>query len=393
MEFPALKEAQGKLEKARADLADVFKQAGPELDVKKVKGIEGDVVEYIRAKNDEIEDLAKEVEGLKAVAHAAESVKGFERGDVEAKPEAKDFGSLFVASNAYARKGAEAHIDVEVKTLMTTSAGWAPETTRSGLVVDKAERPVQVTDIFPQGTISQAANVYMEETVFTNAAGEVDEGGTYQEATLQLAERSDVVRKIAVWLPVTDEQLEDESAVLGYINRRLPFMLRQKLDSQLLNGTGAGTPTQLNGVLSRSGIQTQAKGTDAAPDAIYKALNLVEVNGRATPDFVVIHSTDWQNIRLLRTTDGVYIWGNPADAGPQRIWGLPVVKTQVLSAGTALVGDFGNFSELLFKRGIDVQVSNAHDDFFVNGKQAIRADVRCVLSVYRPAAFATVTGL
>jgi len=59
---------------------------------------------------------------------------------------------------------------------------------------------------------------------------------------------------------------------------------------------------------------------------------------------------------------------------------------------TALVGDF-SFSELAQRRGIDVQISNSHADFFTNGLQAIRADVRVALVIYRPAAFATVTGI
>jgi HK97 family phage major capsid protein len=396
MDFPALKEAQGRLDAARKGLADVFAQAGPELDVKRVKGIEGDVVEHIRNENARIEDLSAKVEGLKGVAKAAESVKGYEAGDVAPAREegAKDLGGAFVKSAAFGRKGAEAKLDVELKTLMTTSAGWAPESVRSGRVMDDpALRPIQVTDIFPQGSISQPLYVYMQEDAVTNAAAETAEGGAYNEQALSLSEVSEAVRKLTVWLPITDEQLDDEAGVRGYVNRRLPFLLRQKLDSQLLNGSGAGTPTQLKGVLNVSGINTQAKGTDATPDAIHKAITLVEVNGRGSADYVVMHSTDWQNIRLLRTADGVYIWGSPAEAGQARIWGLPVVRTQVLTAGTALVGDFGQFSDLLIRRGLEVQTTNSHASDFVEGKQAIRADMRCVVAVYRAKAFTKVTGL
>ena len=50
-------------------------------------------------------------------------------------------------------------------------------------------------------------------------------------------------------------------------------------------------------------------------------------------------------------------------------------------------------TEALKKRGIDVQVSNSHSTYFVEGKQAIRADMRGCAAWLRPTAFCTVTGL
>ena len=282
-------------------------------------------------------------------------------------------------------------LDVELKTLMTTAAGWAPETTRTGRLVEFATRPIQVAEIIPTTTTTQAAVVYMEETTFTNAAAEAAEGGTYAEAALAYTEQSSLVRKIAVFLPVTDEQLEDEPQARSTIDNRLPFMVRQRLDLQIISGNG--TAPNLRGVLNVVGIQTQAKGTDPTPDAVYKGIVKVETVGQALASAVVFNPTNWQDVRLLRTADGIYIWGNPSDAGPERIWGLQVLRAQAETLGTALVGDFQNFVELAVRRGVDVQVSNSHSTFFVEGKQALRADMRAALVVYRPAAFCTVTGL
>jgi HK97 family phage major capsid protein len=411
MTFPALKEAQGKLDAKRKELAEIFSEAGPEIDLSKVKSVKGtthDVAAHIRELNDEQTDLAKEVEGLLGVQKAAERAKSSddrhvghgEEGADEGGPSAggprrKSFGELFTESDAYKLKsgpiGPESNINIELKTLMTTSAGFAPEVTRTGRVVDFATRPLQVAEIIPQTTTSQAAVQYMEETTFTNAAAETAEGGTYPEAALAYTEQTSLVRKISVFLPVTDEQLEDEPRIRGVIDNRLPFMVRQRLDSQIL--VGNGTAPNLRGILNVAGIQTQAKGADPTPDAVYKAMVKVMTTGQANPDTVVFNPNDWQDVRLLRTADGIYIWGNPSDAGPERIWGLRAVMAQAMTADTALVGDFGNYAELAVRRGVDVQVSNSHSTYFVEGKQAIRADMRVALVVYRPAAFATVTGI
>jgi len=413
MAFPALDEVQGKIKNLQGTMGTVFDEAGSDMDLSKVKSVKGtthEVAAQIRAWNDELTDLSKKRDDLYAVQKAAERAKsshdsgngeggdGADSDDAGKVPQQrKSLGEMFVKSIALKEKtgpiGPTAHIDVELKTLMTTTAGFAPEVLRTGQVVPFATRPIQVVDAIPQTTTSQAAVQYMEETTYTNAAAETDEGGTYAESALAYTEKQSNVRKIATFLPVTDEQLEDVPQLSGMINNRLPFMVRQKLDLQLISGSGTGTPTQLRGILNVAGIQTQAKGADPTPDAIYKGIVKIETVGQAFANLVMMHPTNWQDVRLLRTADGLYIWGNPSDAGPERIWGLQVVRAQAATLGTAIVGDAANFCELAVRRGMDMQVSNSHGSFFVEGKQAIRCDIRVAFVVYRPAAFCTVTGL
>lgn len=403
-----IKELRGQLEERRAKLATVFEEAGDDLDMDKVKVLEGDSaakVEGIRGLNDEMEDLAKQLQPLEEQLADLERAKkrtqelgeleqhpGFPaKGKSREEPEAKTIGELFADSKARTTKDQEFELDVNLKALFETGAGWAPESIRTGRLVDKAVQPIQVIDVIPGGNTNQTSIVYMEETTYTNTAAEVAEAGEKPEAALALTERSEPVRKIAVWLPVTDEQLEDVPGIQSYLNNRLPFMVRQRLDTQIL--VGDGTAPNISGILDRAGIQTQAKGADPTPDAVYKAMTKVRVTGRAIPSAYISHPNDWQEVRLLRTADGIYIWGNPSEAGPERIWGLTVVQAEGLTEGTSLVGDFRNFSELVMRSGMAVKVSDSHSDYFIKNKQAIRAEIRAALAVYRPAAFCTVTGI
>ncbi|MYV58036.1 phage major capsid protein [Streptomyces sp. SID3212] len=409
--FPALKDVTGKMDELRQKVATVFAEAGTEMDFSKVKSISGNTFEKsatVRAWNDELNDLGKKHDDMQSVLKAAQRAQvspdareGEKGSQHEMKTQGrKSFGQHFVESQAYKAKnghiGPEATLDVDLKSILTkdlmeTTDGWAPETTRTGRVVDYVTRPIQVIDLIPQNVTNQSAVVYMEETTFTNPAAEVAEGGAYPEAELNLTEQNSPVRKISVFLPITDEQLEDVGQVRGYIDNRLPFMIRQRLDLQILSGDGIAP--NLEGLLTKSGVQSIAKGLDATPDAIYKAMVAVRVTGQGMPNAAVFHPLDWQDIRLLRTADGIYIWGNPSDAGVSRIWGLQVTEAQALTQNTALVGDFANYCELAVRRGINTQVSNSHDDYFVKGKQAMRADMRAAFVVYRPAAFCKVTGV
>lgn len=69
------------------------------------------------------------------------------------------------------------------------------------------------------------------------------------------------------------------------------------------------------------------------------------------------------------------------------------MATTAATENTGLVGDFQLYSEIYFKRGLTIKVSDSHSDYFVKGKQAIRADERLALVIYRAAAFCTVTGI
>lgn len=401
---PELNEVEGKLTDRRKALAAIYEEAGPELDMTKVKSVEGDSqakVEHIRSIDGEINDLAAKAEGLRDVLRIAESVQGDDSDDRAEKGDdqgadtrqgrrSKTIGELVTESKMFKTRQGSVDLNVDLKTLMTTTAGWAPETTRAGRLVLDATTPLDVVDLVPNTTTSQSAVVYMEETTYTNAAAETAEGAVKPEAALELTEQTSAVRKIAVTLPVTDEQWDDEPQVRGYINNRLPFMVRQRLNTQII--TGDGTPPNLEGILNVTGIQTQAKGADPVPDAVYKAMVKVMTTGQAMPDAFVTNPLDWQDVRLLRTADGIYIWGSPADAGPERIWGLRTVLAQGITENTGVVGDFQNFSELAVRQGITVEVGYVDDDFARNRK-TLRCEMRAALVFYRPAAFCSVTGI
>jgi len=380
-------------------LHDIFEEAGPDMDMSKVKSLSGDTaakVEAIKAMNAELDDLGKKRDQANQLIESRK--RADEMSNAQPIPKAdpspaarKSLGEMVMESAALKNKGQTSSLDVDLKTLFERTAGFAPESVRIPRVEQYAVRPLMVADLLPVLPTSQAAIKYMEETTFTNNAAETAEAGTYGEAALAFTERSVPVEKIAVWLPVTDEQLEDVPSMAAYINNRLAYMLEARLDSQILNGNG--TPPNLMGTLNVSGIQTQAKGADPTPDAFYKAFTLLRTVGFAEPDVVFMNPADWQDIRLLRTSDGIYIFGSPLDPGVERMWGIRVVLSMAVVANTGIVGAYGQYSALYMKRGLEIKVTDSHDTYFISGKQAIRADMRCSLVHFRPKAFCKVTGI
>ena len=398
-----LVEKRKEFEVKQDKLHKIFKEATSDsgLDLSKVKGLEGDIkqkVEAIQKMNKELEDMGVEIDALvileKASKDTDERQKGIETPFVHPDGKGKhSIGEMFTSSDAFKNYkggvGPVAKLDIDLKTLFQTSAGWAPETIRTGKVVEFATRPIQVIDIVPPGVTNQTAIVYMEETTFTNTAAEVAEAGVKPEAALVLIERTSSVRKISVWIPVTDEQLEDVDGIQSYLNNRLTFMLKQRLDGQLIVGNGVAP--NLTGLLNVTGIQSFVMAGNRF-DAVYEGIKRVRVTGRAEPNVILFHPNDWQQLRLMRTNDGLYILGNPTEPGPARIWGSPIVETTAETENTVLVGDFINFCQLFEKKGVEIQISDSHDTYFIYNKKVVRADIRVAFPCYRPAAFCEITG-
>ncbi len=428
----------------RKSMAEIFSEAGSELDLTKVKSLEGDSharVEQLRAKNAEIDDLATEVaelaelEGISkkdwSSGRKAPVLPGAGDRDPEGEDQGfKSLGQIFVDSEAFKgydrvqKKGPTVEVDLEkafgefvsahgvaaaldygfaVKSVnggyqvkapgdpMDTLTGFAPQAIRLPTLITPGEQGPTVAALFPQGNTTSNAIPYMEETTTDNNAAEVAQGAEKPASEIKFEEKSSAVKKIATVLPVTDELFADAPAMRSYVENRLRTFVKQREDGQLLNGNGAGA--NLRGILATAGIQTQAKGADPVPDAVYKAMTKIGVNAFLDASGVVMHPNDWQDIRLLRTLDGIYIWGNPSEAGPERIWGLPVVKTTRIAENTALVGAFRDGAQIFRRSELAFAVSDSHDDFFYKNLLALRVEERLALVVFRPAGFCTVTGI
>lgn len=281
-------------------------------------------------------------------------------------------------------------VEVEVKTLLDTT-GFPVFSQRSNLIVGYSLRRPVIADLMPNGTITQPRFLYMEEITNTNNAAAVAEGGQKPESALAFEEKDAPVRKIATVLPVTDELFQDAPAMRSYVQGRMTIFLQLAEENQLLNGSGVAP--NLEGILTNAGIQTQAKGADTIPDAIYKAATKIEVNAFLPATGVVMHPNDWQRVRLLKDANGQYLFGSPLAGDIERIFGYAVVKTQAIAEGTALVGAWDAAAMVLRRTGISFAVSTEHADFFIYNKLMLRIEERLAMPVFRPAGFCEVTGL
>ncbi len=350
-----------------------------------------------RAKGDE--SMAAQIEQLTAGITKTSKVE--DKGERRVL----SYGEQFVSAPEYEFFRTQQHrkasqwrspgIELQATLLDTSSGSGGPLIVtdyRPGLV-QKLFARLTVADLLASGTTDSNSITYMRETTATNAANTVAEGATKPESALVFDQVSDLVRKIATWLPVTEEMLEDASQIRSYIDSRLRLFVQIEEEDQLLNGTT--TPPDIVGIRNRTGLATtQARGADSNVDAIFKQIMNIFNTSFLMPDGVVVNPANWQTIQLAKDANGNYIGSGPfASAQSAMLWGLPVVATPSQPANEGLVGAFASAAQVFRKGGLRVEASNSHSTFFVENKVAIRAEERLALAVYRPGAFGKVSGL
>jgi len=258
-----------------------------------------------------------------------------------------------------------------------------------------AYMPPTVMDLLAQGSTDAASIVYMVEKTATNAAAPVAEGGLKPESALTFDSVTDAVKKIATWLPVSEEMLADVAQIESYINNRLQQFVLLALENQIINGDGIGP--NLLGIVNRPGLAPDVvRGTtELNAMAIYRQIVEIMATSFLMPDGVVLSPRAWASTVTAQNAQGVFYGPGMFSGLPSpSLWGLPVAISNQLEAQTdGLVGAFKQAAQLWKRSAITVQASNSHADYFVRNLVAIRAEQRAALAVYRPAAFGLVTGL
>jgi HK97 family phage major capsid protein len=312
-----LQEKQTELIKLRGEWATLFKSK-PDRDFDESE------LTTLQNKNDVMATLAKEVETLETLEKAAgENEREHEwltkgvgvlhpNGEHKSgtQSEAKSVRELVEGDASFKRlaenRGAgTAQIELPsamFKTLLALTDMYPNAQTTAFRPMAVETRTVR--DLFAEGNTTSNVIQYWEETSLVNNAAAVAEGGTKPESALDFTLRSNIVEKIATWLPVTREMLSDVPQIRSLIENRLRYMVAMEVDDQLINGNG--TTPNISGILDRSGVQTTAAASAAAAiDAIMTAITLIRVNALAEPDGIIMHPNDFSAIATLRTADGI----------------------------------------------------------------------------------------
>jgi HK97 family phage major capsid protein len=218
------------------------------------------------------------------------------------------------------------------------------------------------------------------------------------ESTIELDVASVPVRTLAVWMPVTEQQLEDVSQLRSVIDTELRFDLSRLEEYQIVWGSGGiflGIMETPNVNAFTRTLDLGAGSTETLLDKIRGAISDVVVDGHMA-DTVALHPYDAEVLSTSKGSDDHYLnQVFPTQAGGLRLWSLKVVETLAMESyrdglGThqrvVMVGDFQRGATLWDRHKASVEVGYI-DKQFVENVRTIRAETREAFAVKRPSAF------
>lgn len=289
-----------------------------------------------------------------------------------------------------------------------TSAGAFVVSEQSGIVEMLGRRDFRLRDLVSVRRTGSDTVEYVAQTSHTNNAAPVAEatssaapttgassgapltlatGGGYKpEGAWAFERRTATVKTIAEWVPATKRSLADVAQLEGLINDELRKDIEEAEDTQILNGSGTGE--NLTGILATSGIQSQAFSTNLF-ESVRKGITKAKTVGRVNPTGIVMNPTDVEVVDLAKDSQNRYYGLGPFSMGPRTLWGLPIVESEAMAAGNALLGDFSK-AVLWDREQTTVTMTDSHADFFIRNLVAILAEERVAFAVTRPTAFVNV---
>lgn len=325
--------------------------------------------------------------------------------------ELKSIGQHFIQSDVFSElkaldRGNNVPFAIQRKdiTSLAASGGALIRTDRDPEVYAQARRPTRIRDLIPAIPTQSGAVEVMRQLVVTNAAAPQGTVNTIGGGELVAKAQSNYtwelvtypVRTIAHWVPASRQVLSDAPMLQGIIDSELAYGLDLASDSQLLFGTGTGQ--NIRGVMVDSAIPSIGGlpvGTTApnVPSAmiehIRSAITLMQTNDYYNPTGVVLNPLDWQRLETAKATDGHYLMIQfPTGGAEERIWRVPVVVSNAMTAGNFILGDWTLGGKIYEREDISIRVSESHADYFVRNAVAILAEERYAFAVNRPLAFA-----
>jgi len=251
----------------------------------------------------------------------------------------------------------------------------------------------RVLDLIPIEPTTSPTVWYYRGTTGATAAAPVAEGATKPQSSPVWTRFSLDAHKIAHWAEVTDETIADFDQFLNVISDEMLAGLINTENDQLLNGTGVSPAQQ--GILTATGIQTRAKGTETSLETLFLAgQDLRTGTSFVEPDGIVMHPNTYGIVRLTKDTQGRYLAGDPMTGGPTSLWGIPVVTTTQIAAGSALVANFAAGTRVWLREGPRLEVNPLAETSWKANKTLVRCEERMAgVGVVRPTAVVKVTGL
>lgn len=346
-------------------------------------------------------DLKQQIEDQKGdLQKVIDQVQDLEQKGVKLRGgpgEGKSFIDMIKGDDSYKALSSNSANRAEIEVTKSDLAAMKEvKVTSAGVVAPVYDTVIQpgirqelrIRDLLTAIPVTGQNYTYFRELLHTRGAAPVAEAGTKPTSDVTFQPATDRVKKIAVWMPVTEEALADVPQMQGYIQELLRYDLKLEEENQILKGDGTGE--NLNGLMTQATVYdaTLSKAGDTSIDTVRRGIYQVRKQSKLSADGVVMSELDWMNIELQKDGENRYLFANLQGLVTPILWGRPVITSDSMDEGDADTGGeflIANFARaaILFDRMTYLFKMGLINDMFIKNMIALLAEERLGLGVRR----------
>ncbi|BBY38469.1 hypothetical protein MMAN_26030 [Mycobacterium mantenii] len=255
----------------------------------------------------------------------------------------------------------------------------------------------RLLDRLPAQAIEAPSLEYIIHNATTGSPGIVAEGQPKPELLFQTEPATATVAKLAAHTAISWEIYNDWGRFTQYCQQELVRQVVNTENNELLNGPGGAG--NIAGILSTSGILTHDASTDNGTNVT--ALDSVEMSiaqlrtgpALAEADLLVLHPNSWSALRRIKDAYGHFmVQPDPTAGQASELWGIPVLQTTQIAAGTGVLLDTRKFGFVVVREALTTRTGTNDNDFISNLIRFI-CEERLQLAIERPSAVLAISGL
>jgi HK97 family phage major capsid protein len=250
----------------------------------------------------------------------------------------------------------------------------------------------RLADHLPALAMGAPSYEFIRHTGTTGAVAVTPEGQPKPEVTLTLDKLILSAVKLAGQSAVSWETFIDYDRFVQYLQMEIPRQIYDAENHELLYGTG--TAGDIQGLLTVPGILTHTAAGPNWFDDIEESIAAMRIGpALATPDVLVLNPSSWSAVRRTKDNYGRYlVSADPSESQVNTAWGVDVVSTTAMAAGTGLLIDSTKFGAMLIREGLVIRTGSINDDFSRNLVRFVFEE-RINVAVERATALLKISGL
>lgn len=252
-------------------------------------------------------------------------------------------------------------------------------TQNTGIVSEIRKRVIRYLAGVSVGTISTSRALWTEEVDEEGNPIFLGEGDDKPQASVQYIEKTQSVKKVAVFTKMTMEMLEDLPQFVSFIVRNLERRLDIVMENQLFTGNGIGD--NLTGVseyaVAFTGGSLANSITNANELDVIEAIATQVKEANGLPENLYVHPSTMAKIRLIKDSTGRPIWKDyVTPSGEFNYSGMNIIETLAVAAGDFIGGETSVIN-VLNRTGLQMQIGLDGNDLTKN-KQTLILERRLV---------------